>query len=74
MQLRPYWAGDPRKAAVGLQVLLRYYQLASVFPGKHILIGEVGWPSSGDRKNAATASVEDEALFIRQVLLARISR
>ena len=68
VHLLPYWEGYPRKDAVGLQVLMRYYQLVSAFPGKHILIGEVGWPSSGDRKNAATASVEDEALFIRQWL------
>jgi exo-beta-1,3-glucanase (GH17 family)/cellulose synthase/poly-beta-1,6-N-acetylglucosamine synthase-like glycosyltransferase len=68
VHLLPYWEGYPRKDAVGRQVLMRYYELVSAFPGKHILIGEVGWPSSGDRKQAATPSVEDEALFIRQWL------
>ncbi len=68
VHLLPYWEGYPRKDAVGLQVLARYYELVSAFPGKHILIGEVGWPSSGDRKQGATASVADEALFIRQWL------
>jgi exo-beta-1,3-glucanase (GH17 family)/cellulose synthase/poly-beta-1,6-N-acetylglucosamine synthase-like glycosyltransferase len=66
VHLLPYWEGYPRKDAIGLQVLMRYYQLVSAFPGKHILVGEVGWPSSGDRKQGATASVADEALFIRQ--------
>jgi exo-beta-1,3-glucanase (GH17 family)/cellulose synthase/poly-beta-1,6-N-acetylglucosamine synthase-like glycosyltransferase len=68
VHLLPYWEGYPRKDAVGLQVLMRYYELQSAFPGKHIVIGEVGWPSSGDRIKGATASVADEALFIRQWL------
>ena len=49
-------------------MLERYYQIQSAFPGKHIVIGEVGWPSSGDRIKGATASVADQALFIRQWL------
>jgi exo-beta-1,3-glucanase (GH17 family)/cellulose synthase/poly-beta-1,6-N-acetylglucosamine synthase-like glycosyltransferase len=68
VHLLPYWEGYPRRDAVGLQVLMRYYQLQSAFPGKHIVIGEVGWPSSGDRVLGATASVADQALFIRQWL------
>ncbi len=68
VHLLPYWEGYPRKDAIGLQVLMRYYQLQSAFPGKHIVIGEVGWPSSGDRIKGANASIADEALFIRQWL------
>jgi len=68
VHLLPYWEGYPRKDAIGRQVLMRYYELQSAFPGKHILIGEVGWPSSGDRIQAASASVADQALFIRQWL------
>ena len=68
VHLLPYWEGYPRKDAIGRQVLMRYYELQSAFPGKHILVGEVGWPSSGDRVQAASASVADEALFIRQWL------
>jgi len=68
VHLLPYWEGYPRKEAVGRQVLMRYYELQSAFPGKHILIGEVGWPSSGDRVQGASASIADESLFIRQWL------
>ncbi|HZP67355.1 MAG TPA: glycosyltransferase, partial [Rudaea sp.] len=68
VHLLPYWEGYPRKDAVGLQVLARYYELASAFPGKRIVIGEVGWPSSGDRIKGAQASIADEALFVRQWL------
>ncbi|HTI95238.1 MAG TPA: benzoate transporter, partial [Rudaea sp.] len=68
VHLLPYWEGYPRKDAIGLQVLMRYYELQSAFPGKHIVIGEVGWPSSGDRIKGATASIANESLFIRQWL------
>jgi exo-beta-1,3-glucanase (GH17 family)/cellulose synthase/poly-beta-1,6-N-acetylglucosamine synthase-like glycosyltransferase len=68
VHLLPYWEGYPRKDAVGMQVLARYYELVSAFPGKRIVVGEVGWPSSGDRVKGATASVADEGLFIRQWL------
>ncbi len=30
------------------------------------MIGEVGWPSAGDRISVATPSLEDEAQFMRQ--------
>ena len=68
VHLLPYWEGYPRKDAIGLQVLMRYYELQSAFPGKHIVIGEVGWPSSGDRIKGALASIANESLFIRQWL------
>ena len=68
VHLLPYWEGYVRKDAIGLQVLNRYYKLQSQFPGKHIVIGEVGWPSSGDRFQGAIASNVEEGLFIRQWL------
>ena len=66
IHLLPYWEKIPRKDAVGIGVLSNYVQLQSAFPGKKILIGEVGWPSAGDRNTVAQPSVEDEAQFIRQ--------
>ena len=68
IHLLPYWEGYSRKDAVGRQVLMRYYELQSAFPDKHIVVGEVGWPSSGDRLKGATASIADQALFVRQWL------
>ena len=66
IHLLPYWEKFARKDAVGIGVLKNYYDLQSLFPGKHILIGEVGWPSAGDRISVATPSIEDEAQFVRQ--------
>jgi len=64
--LLPYWEKFPRKDAIGLGVLQRYDNLQKRFPGRRILIGEVGWPSAGDRKELATPSIEDESQFLRQ--------
>ncbi len=66
IHLLPYWEKFARKDAVGIGVLKNYYELQSEFPNKHIVIGEVGWPSAGDRISVATPSLEDEAQFMRQ--------
>ncbi len=65
VHLLPYWEGIPRKDAVGM-VLKRYEQLQRLFPGKPIVVGEVGWPSNGDRYKYAEPSPANQALFLRQ--------
>jgi cellulose synthase/poly-beta-1,6-N-acetylglucosamine synthase-like glycosyltransferase/exo-beta-1,3-glucanase (GH17 family) len=78
VHLLPYWEGVPRAGAVGL-VLQRYKEVQREYPNKKVVIGEVGWPSGGSRvaiKNQpadapitySTASVTDEAQFIREFL------
>ncbi|WP_062537229.1 glycosyltransferase family 2 protein [Mizugakiibacter sediminis] len=65
VHLLPYWEGVPRKDAVG-QALMRYQQIKDLFPGKHVVIGEIGWPSNGDRYQYAQPSVANEGIFLRQ--------
>ncbi len=65
VHLLPYWEGVPRRNAVG-HVLFRYDELRQRFPDKPIVIGEVGWPSNGDRFRNARASTADEARFLRE--------
>ncbi len=65
VHLLPYWEGVPRKDAIG-DVLLRYEHLQELFPGKHIVIGEVGWPSNGDRFEYAKPSTANQAIFLRE--------
>lgn len=65
VHLLPYWEGVPVEHAVDY-ALQRYQQLRERFPGKRIVIGEVGWPSAGERIGAARASLANQALFIRQ--------
>ncbi|WP_426662993.1 glycosyltransferase family 2 protein [Rhodanobacter aciditrophus] len=65
VHLFPYWNGIPRKDAIGA-ALGSYDNLQRMFPNKHIVIGEIGWPSNGDRHEYAYPSVSDEAIFLRQ--------
>ena len=65
VHLFPYWNGIPRKDAIGA-ALGSYENLQRLFPNKHIVIGEIGWPSNGDRHEYAYPSVSDEAIFLRQ--------
>ena len=65
VHLLPYWEGVPRKDAIG-DVLTRYDHLRQLYPNKQIVVGEIGWPSNGDRFENADPSVSNEAIFLRQ--------
>lgn len=71
VHLLPYWEGMPSHLAVDY-ALERYEQMKRRFPNKHIVIGEIGWPSRGDRftlnGSTATASPIEQARFTREFL------
>lgn len=64
VHLFPYWNGIDRSAAVGA-ALGSYDNLHKLYPNKPIVIGEIGWPSNGDRYKYADPSVSNEAIFLR---------
>ena len=64
VHLFPYWNGVSREAAIG-EAMDSFKALQRLFPNKHIVIGEIGWPSNGDRFQYAQPSVSDEAIFLR---------
>ncbi|MBD8878975.1 glycosyltransferase [Rhodanobacter sp. 7MK24] len=74
VQLFSYWNGIPLTGnGNGLDrfpalaaTLGSYETLRKMFPDKHIVIGEIGWPSNGDRVKYAYPSVSNEAIFLRQ--------
>lgn len=63
----PYWEGVPIDQAVDW-VFTRYQQVQAAFPGKPVVIGEVGWPSDGHRFGKARAGLVNQARFIREFL------
>lgn len=67
VHLLPYWEGVSRRGAIA-QAMRRYHEVQAKFPGKTIVIGEIGWPSNGDRFRNAIASRSNEGLFIREFL------
>lgn len=68
VHLLPYWEGLPIHMAVDY-VFERLDELQAAYPKKRIVIGEVGWPSRGDRRDGAVASPDNQALFVREFLL-----
>jgi exo-beta-1,3-glucanase (GH17 family)/cellulose synthase/poly-beta-1,6-N-acetylglucosamine synthase-like glycosyltransferase len=67
VHILPYWEGIPLESAVGF-VADRYATLQKEFPDKHIMIGEVGWPSEGQWFKGAEPSRINQGRFIRQFL------
>jgi len=65
VHLLPYWERIPRKDAIGF-TLGQYQQLKRLFPDKPVVIGEIGWPSNGDRKEYARPTLANEAQFLRE--------
>jgi len=65
IHLLPYWEGLPVEDALRF-VMQKYDAVQAAFPGKHILIGEVGWPSNGVQIGGAEASRVNQAAFLRQ--------
>jgi exo-beta-1,3-glucanase (GH17 family)/cellulose synthase/poly-beta-1,6-N-acetylglucosamine synthase-like glycosyltransferase len=73
VHLLPYWEGVPASHAVDY-ALGRYDELRRAFPKKRIVIGEIGWPSRGDRVGDAIASPAAQAAFVRDFLARTIDR
>ncbi len=71
VHLLPYWEGIPSEQAIDY-ALERFEQVKARFPDKHVVIGEIGWPSRGDRHTyrggTATASPVEQARFMREFL------
>lgn len=67
VHILPFWEGIPVENAVDY-VLQRYHQLKKTYPDKPIVITEVGWPSDGQPFKAATASLANQAQFLREFL------
>lgn len=65
IHLLPYWEGVPIERAIE-DVLRRYEEVRAAFPGKPVVIGEVGWPTNGDRFKRARPSTAGSAEFLRR--------
>ena len=66
VHLLPYWEGIQREDAMNY-VLNRYRDLQKRFPGKKIVIGEIGWPSAGGTIKFATPSAFNQAQFLNEL-------
>ena len=69
VHILPYWEDFPISAAqAGAHVDAIRSRVAASFPGKDILIGEVGWPSAGRMREGALPSPANQALVLEEVM------
>ncbi|MEZ5786096.1 MAG: beta-(1-6) glucans synthase [Xanthobacteraceae bacterium] len=74
VHILPYWEDDPVAArAAGDHVEAIRKRVATAFPGREVLIGEVGWPSQGRMRQGALPSPSSQAYVIADVV-ARAAR
>ena len=67
VHMLPFWEGVEVEQAV-TYTIDKIELLERTFPGKPIVIGEVGWPSNGRTRMGAVASPANEALFLRRFI------
>ncbi len=69
IHILPYWEDIPIPAqAAGEHVASIRRMVAEAFPGKEVLLGEVGWPSAGRMREGALPSPANQARVIEDVL------
>ena len=69
IHILPYWEDDPVAASAAadhVDAIRR--RVAEKFPGREIVIGEVGWPSEGRMREGALPSPANQARVIADVL------
>jgi exo-beta-1,3-glucanase (GH17 family) len=69
IHILPYWEDFPISAEqAGAHVNSIRSRVAASFPGKEILIGEVGWPSAGRMREGALPSPANQARVLEEVM------
>jgi len=68
IHLLPYWEGLPIDQSLSY-IMDKLDRVQKAYPNKHIVIGEVGWPSSGVTRGGAHASRANQALFLRKFFI-----
>ena len=69
IHILPYWEDHPVAPEHALRHVADVYaRVRAAFPGREVMIGETGWPSAGRPRQAAVASVVNEARYLRGFL------
>jgi exo-beta-1,3-glucanase (GH17 family) len=69
IHILPYWEDVPVSVDHARERILEAYaEIRDRFPGKPILIGEIGWPTAGRTRGPAETGLVDKARFINMVV------
>ncbi|HEY1059465.1 MAG TPA: glycosyltransferase [Limnobacter sp.] len=67
VHLLPFWEGVDMDHAVDY-AFNTLHQVQTRFPGKRVVVSEVGWPSQGRTIQQAVASQANQAIFLRRFI------
>ena len=71
VHMLPYWENFPTPAdQAPAHVEAIRQQMIARFPGKEVMIGEIGWPSEGRMREGALPSPANQARFLQEVTAA----
>ena len=68
VHMLPYWEDFPipvDRAPAHVEAIRQ--QMVARFPGKEVMIGEIGWPSAGRMREGALPSPANQARFLQEV-------
>ncbi|MDQ7835418.1 MAG: hypothetical protein RDU24_08555 [Humidesulfovibrio sp.] len=69
IHILPYWENTPTPLdGVIPHMLEAHAKIAAAYPGKPILIGEIGWPSAGRVRKDAVPGRVAQARFVREII------
>ena len=69
IHILPYWENIPTPLERVLPHMLEARaKIAAAYPGKPILIGEIGWPSAGRERRDAVPGRVAQARFVREIM------
>ncbi len=69
IHILPYWENTPTPIdRVIPHMLEAHAKIAAAYPGKPILIGEIGWPSAGRVRKDAVPGRVAQARFVREII------
>ena len=71
IHILPYWEDFPVSAGQAARHVVEIQaKAAASFPGKQVMIGEVGWPSAGRMRDGALPSPSNQAQVMHDVIAA----
>ncbi len=69
VHILPYWEDHPSDLAGSMRhVQAVLTEIARLFPGRRLAIGETGWPSRGRWRRDAAPSLVNEAIYLRRFI------
>jgi exo-beta-1,3-glucanase (GH17 family) len=69
VHILPYWEDEPVPPQTAVAHVTQVYkQIKAAFPGRQVMIGETGWPSAGRPRHGTSATLVNEARYVREFL------